>query len=459
MSTKELIATHTPSFAQMSTSTGRNLSLQTATQRQTRSRRSSSVGKIDLGDTVHSLTSKHGADGKAETTKKSWSSSHSLLSFLKSLLYHYGGLISRCVWLPPLMIVCTVYALYFSSNNQSKTNPLHMFVAVSYQIDGTDMYGKGIKDLCFVFFYMIFFTFLRDFVMDVFIRPFALRAVHTKHKQKRIMEQVYYIFYYGISGPFGLYVMYGTDLWLFKTKTMYATYPDFNNPYLFKVFYLGQAAFWTQQACVLALQLEKPRKDYYELIFHHVVTLLLIWLSYVFHFTKMGLAIYITMDISDCFLALSKTLNYLDSALTTPVFIIFMFTWIYLRHVVNIRILWSVLTEFRTVGDYVLNFAVQQYKCWISLIIVFVLIFALQLVNSYWLFLIFRILYRILFQGIQADERSEEEDESESESESVEQLMHPLEKGTSVGITVEGTDTSISDSEEILTPAKTEKMF
>lgn len=292
-----------------------------------------------------------------------------------------------------------------------------MFVAISYQIEDTDMYGKGIKDLCFVFFYMIFFTFLRDFIMDVFIRPFALKVAKNKQKQDRIMEQVYYVFYYGISGPFGLYIMYGTDLWLFKTRTMYETYPDFNNPYLFKIFYLGQAAFWTQQACVLALQLEKPRKDYYELIFHHIVTLLLIWLSYVFHFTKMGLAIYITMDVSDCLLSLSKTLNYLDSPFTPTVFIIFIISWIYLRHVVNIRILWSVLTEFRTVGNYRLNFATQQYKCWISLIFVFVLILALQLVNLYWLFLILRILYRYISSGVQADERSENEGEDEDKEE------------------------------------------
>ncbi|CAL9730737.1 ceramide synthase Lac1p [Monosporozyma unispora] len=447
----------------MSMSTGSKQSLQPVTQRHTRSRRSSSVGKIDLGDTVHSITSKHGTTATTKIPTKSWSSSNSFFSFVKTQLYYYSELITRRVWLPPLLIISTIYALYFSSNKQTPTNPLHMFVAISYQIGDTDMYGKGIKDLCFVFFYMIFFTFLRDFIMDVFIRPFALRVADTKHKQKRIMEQTFYIIYYGISGPFGLYIMYGTDLWLFKTKTMYATYPDFNNPYLYKIFYLGQAAFWTQQACVLALQLEKPRKDYYELIFHHIVTLLLIWLSYVFHFSKMGLAIFITMDISDCLLALSKTLNYLDSSLTAPIFIIFMFTWIYLRHVINIKILWSVLTEFRTVGEYRLNFAVQQYKCWISLIIVFLLIFALQLVNLYWLFLIFRILYRLLFKGIQADERSEAEedddDEEEEETESVEESVNSLNKDIGIETIREGVEISTLGSEEHLTPVKAKKMF
>ncbi|KAK5959667.1 uncharacterized protein PWA37_003030 [Arxiozyma heterogenica] len=232
------------------------------------------------------------------------------------------------------------------------------------------------------------------------------------------MEQTFYIIYYSLSSPFGLYIMYHSDLWFFKTKPMYETYPDLNNPYWFKIFYLGQAAFWAQQACVLALQLEKPRKDHKEMIYHHIVTLLLVWSSYVFHFTKMGLPIYITMDVSDLLFALSKDLNYIDSPLTPYAFTIFVCSWVYLRHYVNIKILWSVLTEFRIVGDYTLNFATQQYKCWISLPIVFTLIGALQLVQLYWFFLILKVLYRILTMNNYVDIRSDVEKDSNSDSES-----------------------------------------
>ena len=43
-----------------------------------------------------------------------------------------------------------------------------------------------------------------------------------------------------------------------------------------KLYYLMQASFWTQQLFVLLLRLEKPRKDYYELVCHHFVTIWLI---------------------------------------------------------------------------------------------------------------------------------------------------------------------------------------
>ena len=43
-----------------------------------------------------------------------------------------------------------------------------------------------------------------------------------------------------------------------------------------KRYYLMQAAYWCHQFLVLALGLEKPRKDYLELVIHHFVTLWLV---------------------------------------------------------------------------------------------------------------------------------------------------------------------------------------
>jgi acyl-CoA-dependent ceramide synthase len=62
------------------------------------------------------------------------------------------------------------------------------------------------------------------------------------------------------------------------------------------------------------------------------------------------------------------------------------------------------------VGDFTLNWDTQQYKCWISQIITFSLILALQIVNVYWLFLILRIAYRLITTNIAEDVRSENED-------------------------------------------------
>jgi acyl-CoA-dependent ceramide synthase len=115
----------------------------------------------------------------------------------------------------------------------------------------------------------------------------------------------------------------------------------------------------------------------------------------------------------------SKILNYLDSSFTIPYFITFIGVWSYMRHFINLKILYSLLPngKFATIGPYVLNWETQQYKCWISQSITFGLLALLQMVNIFWIYLIMRILYRALFSDVVKDERSDDETEVEDEKE------------------------------------------
>lgn len=145
--------------------------------------------------------------------------------------------------------------------------------------------------------------------MQRVLRPMARRSgLHTKQKQFRFMEQMYTACYFGVLGPLGLYVMYRSPVWYFRMEGMYEGFPHRSHDGLFKAYYLLEASYWAQQAIVLCLGLEKRRKDFTVLVAHHIVTLALIGLSYRFHFTYMGLAVYITHDVSDFFLAVSSFL-------------------------------------------------------------------------------------------------------------------------------------------------------
>ncbi|KIW64470.1 hypothetical protein, variant [Phialophora macrospora] len=343
---------------------------------------------------------------------------HSKRRKARSALRKWKQLSLRHTWLNPLLLLLAVLGAYYI--NPGEQNPLHKAIFLSYPLGpdypgGPNMYGKGKADFAFVGFYTIFFTFTREFMMQRVIRPMAIRCGITKRaKQSRFMEQVYTAMYFAVFGPFGLYVMKQGTLWYFNTTAMFEGFPHRKHEGIFKAYYLLQAAYWAQQAIVLVLQLEKPRKDFKELVFHHIITLALIGLSYRFHFAKMGIAVYITHDISDFFLATSKTLNYLDSIIVGPYYLMFMGIWIYLRHWINWRILWATLTEFRTVGPFDLNWETQQYKCWISQYITFSLLACLQAVNLFWLFLILRIAKNYVFSNITVDERSEDEEEEEN---------------------------------------------
>lgn len=97
-----------------------------------------------------------------------------------------------------------------------------------------------------------------------------------------------------------------------------------------------------------------------------------------------------------------------------PWFVLFMGMWIYLRHYLNLRIIFSLFTEFKTVGPYELNWETQQYKCSLSFYITLSLLASLQALNLFWLFFIIRIAYRLVVYNQAEDDRSEA-DESEVE--------------------------------------------
>ena len=212
----------------------------------------------------------------------------------------------------PLAILAAFGSLYAA--NPSEANPIHRFLFLSYKLPpapGADasepaLYAKGLWDIALVAFYTVVLSFTREFVMQELLRPLARFAgLRSRAKQARFMEQMYTALYFGILGPAGMFVMSRTDVWFFNTHGMYEKYPHKELDGTLKFYYLFQAAYWAQQAIVLLLGMEKPRKDFRELVGHHIVSLALIALSYRFHFTHIGLAVYVTHDISDFFLAVS----------------------------------------------------------------------------------------------------------------------------------------------------------
>ncbi len=64
-----------------------------------------------------------------------------------------------------------------------------------------------------------------------------------------------------------------------------------------------QLAFWLQQ--VLVINIEERRKDHWQMLTHHFVTIALIYPSYRYGFTRVGTVILVLMDVSDLFLSVS----------------------------------------------------------------------------------------------------------------------------------------------------------
>ena len=74
---------------------------------------------------------------------------------------------------------------------------------------------------------------------------------------------------------------------------------------LLKWYYLVQFAFWLHQ--ILVINLEDRRKDHWQMFTHHIVTSLLLSMSYGFYQTKVGNVILCVMDAVDLVLSVSSS--------------------------------------------------------------------------------------------------------------------------------------------------------
>jgi len=180
-----------------------------------------------------------------------------------------------------------------------------------------------------------------------------------------------------------------------------------------------QFAYWWQQLLVLVLGLEKPRKDYWELVAHHFVTLWLIGWSYLVNLTYVGNAVYMSMDIPDTFLALSKLLNYIQwNTAKVYAFAVFFGIWTYFRHYLNIWILWSVWTEQPNIPESTKqwNWSEGVYMPGWMRYQIFLPLLVLQLLNLFWYSLMIKILIKGLITNEVDDHRSDDEESGAEDS-------------------------------------------
>jgi acyl-CoA-dependent ceramide synthase len=302
-------------------------------------------------------------------------------------------------------------------------NPFEPLLFISYPLpdSSTDQpeYQKGYLDLAFLAYYIIFFCFFRQSIVLYLLQPLARKLGIKKSAQVvRFGEQGYAVIYFSIFSAYGFMVMKDLPIWFYRTEHFWLEYPHWRMTGKLKSYYLFQAAYWVQQLMVLALKLEKPRKDFNELIAHHLVTLWLIGWSYLVNLTWIGNAIFLTMDFSDIFLAFVKCLNYIGfETIKTCAFVWFVIVWTYTRHYLNLKMLYSVWTEFDLVKEEHRQWLPETgaWLAWWMRYQIFVPIAIIQALNLFWYFLIWRILLRAIFSSTLTDERSDDEDDGEPE--------------------------------------------
>ncbi|KAF8196786.1 TLC domain-containing protein [Mycena galopus ATCC 62051] len=279
-------------------------------------------------------------------------------------------------------------------------------------------YGKSWADLLFVWYYVFFFSWFRELVVTLGRRVARYLGIRQRGKIVRFGEQTYAFIYYSLASAWGCRIMSELPTWWYKTEFFWIDYPHWDMKPELKSYYLIQTAYFVHQILVLVLGLERPRKDYIQIIVHHIITIWLITWSYLMNITFAGQAVFLSMDIPEVFFAFSKLLNYAGMTRAKIVSLaLFACTWTYFRHYLNLIILWSVWTQISLVPSHAQKWAPAEgtYLAGWMRYCLCALLAGLQVVNLYWYALILRIAARALVTTEVDDVRSEDEDEGEKE--------------------------------------------
>ncbi|KAJ6599117.1 TLC domain-containing protein [Mycena vulgaris] len=233
---------------------------------------------------------------------------------------------------------------------------------------------------------------------------------HMHRSVLRFAEQGWSAFYYPLQWAFGLYVNYYLPTRIFEPTDLWLNYPHIPIAAPVKIYYLTQMAFYMHQ--VLILNAEARRKDHFQMLAHHLITIFLVGASYFFNFTRVGCLIMVLMDWCDIFLPIAKMCRYIDVSqlVCDSLFGFFLVSWFVTRHVLFTFVIISTYTDLPRLVPFEWSPHLGRFLSKPYWVIFCACLTALQILQVMWFATICRVAWRVLTRGEGAsDDRSDEE--------------------------------------------------
>ncbi|KAL2231566.1 UNVERIFIED_CONTAM: LAG1 longevity assurance [Sesamum indicum] len=173
------------------------------------------------------------------------------------------------------------------------------------------------------FFLAIYFAFAfvaARFILDRFIfRRLAIWLLsggsnhlklneETRAKIAKCSESMWKLTYYG-TAEFCILTNIYPEPWFSDIEAYFTGWPDQELKLPVKLFYMCQCGFYGYSIAAL-LTWETRRKDFSVMMSHHIVTVILISLSYITRFFRIGAVVLALHDASDVFLEAAKVFKY-----------------------------------------------------------------------------------------------------------------------------------------------------
>jgi len=232
------------------------------------------------------------------------------------------------------------------------------------------------------------------------------RCHHPNPKDRLILQSKFYESSYKFLHYVAVFIwecfLIRQTSWLTDTTQLWAKLPHAMN-FSFYMFYMYQCGFYLYSLFAV-LFLDVKRKDWPQLITHHVVTLYLIIYSWEWGFVRVGLVILFLLDCSDIFLEGAKTFHYMAyEALSVGNFVCLVITFFACRIVAYPLIcLRTTLFEAESIV------AAQGYTYgWWEYPLFNGLLVTLFILQIYWFWQLLRVLWTKVVQGKLEDHRED----------------------------------------------------
>jgi TLC domain len=247
--------------------------------------------------------------------------------------------------------------------------------------------------------YAALYTTSKLVLSRLLIRLFAKRKL-KESTEKKFSRALWKFLVYSTLALYGIASLC-TEAWMLSPIQITFAWPGNNTPSKINLYYLLETIYYTGSFATMFL--EEKQSDFYLMLWHHFVTLVLIGFSYRCNFLRHGVFLMILHDVSDPWMESAKLTVYLGyQRLGNVLFGIFTAAFIIPRIVVYPLFIlvpgWGYMNEYRDV----------------RLVPIYCLLMAVFLLNCYWAVLILRMLVEFIKRGnVERDIRDQEEEKKE----------------------------------------------
>ena len=140
------------------------------------------------------------------------------------------------------------------------------------------------------------------------------RPIASELAQRKVMDQTWQLVIHVTMTAFAYYLMKDTT-WITDPASTFTPCPsryrtgELTRPTELNAYYVMQLAIWMWTA-FSCKWLESRRKDYVEMMLHHIVTIMLVLVSLLYKEHPMGMLVLLVHDSSDVVLDMMKLANY-----------------------------------------------------------------------------------------------------------------------------------------------------